>query len=1042
MVSTERLVRFAMAVVGFVTLVIGCGQRAGGDPEATTTVRGELVPTGRDGITFRMTKVDLGDLVDTDPFEVTVGAMDTRINNVVVPAPGTEFGPVFWCDPNGPGTGSAGPCFDNRLTVWAYPDPVTHICPPTGSDIFTKCVGDASVGPDNFIRWMRSVPLAATAPNTIRIDVTFHVIDGLFELSFGESRADVSFSLNVDRTTGVVTPVMLPQEFHIKELTAQCVTMISGIEPVDGRSPKFCWDITLGPTFPQCSGAGLACTANIRSCGGQPGHIVCEAAGPKCEPDSTANVNNPDFCPKPACNGGVVDTTDTDGDGLFDCWEREGGIDYDGDGTLDFNFPNANPANVNHHNLYVEVDAMAGHALIAQAATDMTNAFANSPVTNPDGANGVTLFIQSDETNIPHNNLVNFKNPGCVMVAATAPGNADYDLIKAASFGTPAERAAANSALLLAAKRVVFRYALMAHLYQGGGGSSGCGEFGGNDLIVTLTGAGGPGLPDGGSVLAQEGTLMHEFGHNLSLSHGGGDGVNFKPNYLSVMSYTRQFDNNIVFGRRLDYSYAALPSLVESALSEAAGIDPAPPLLTRPDVTNFGPMLVVGGAACPLTNQAVNPAPPPACVPAALPLGCGFATPPQVPAAGAIDWNRNGGTDAASQNLDLNNLATALSFDPCASNPAAETLTGFNDWANLTYDFTSSPKFPEGVHGAPGDAVVPELSTADMDRIDNDADGVPNWRDNCIFTPNANQADANGNGVGDACALQPIVDCVTQQDATHFTAFFGYQNRTGTSYVPVGATNAFSPAPQDRGQTFMFLPGRARKAFSVPFVGSTSATWSLDGSTAQATSSSPRCHGAADGDGDGVPDDVDNCPTVPNPNQADSDFDGIGDACKPGLIFGFETPSFWTVITGSAALASSTNHTQGMVSLRVTGSGFIELSSASVSSFDVRNQIPAGLTPGHIAFDLFIPSPPPNPFWVGASQMYVTIPSANVFHQYLGQVELTGLPQNRFDRISFTLPANILAAFQANHPDVSFQITLNVPAGGAPFLFDNLRFTP
>ncbi len=38
---------------------------------------------------------------------------------------------------------------------------------------------------------------------------------------------------------------------------------------------------------------------------------------------------------------------------------------------------------------------------------------------------------------------------------------------------------------------------------------------------------------------------------------------------------------------------------------------------------------------------------------------------------------------------------------------------------------------------------------------------------------------------------------------------------------------------------------------------------------------------SVDSDGDGIPDACDNCPAVPNPDQADADHDGIGDACDP-----------------------------------------------------------------------------------------------------------------------------------------------------------------
>ena len=44
----------------------------------------------------------------------------------------------------------------------------------------------------------------------------------------------------------------------------------------------------------------------------------------------------------------------------------------------------------------------------------------------------------------------------------------------------------------------------------------------------------------------------------------------------------------------------------------------------------------------------------------------------------------------------------------------------------------------------------------------------------------------------------------------------------------------------------------------------------------------PQSAGDSDADGDGVPDELDNCPQVANADQADSDGDTIGDACDFG----------------------------------------------------------------------------------------------------------------------------------------------------------------
>ena len=65
-----------------------------------------------------------------------------------------------------------------------------------------------------------------------------------------------------------------------------------------------------------------------------------------------------------------------------------------------------------------------------------------------------------------------------------------------------------------------------------------------------------------------------------------------------------------------------------------------------------------------------------------------------------------------------------------------------------------------------------------------------------------------------------------------------------------------------------------------------------------------------DTDGDGVPDNVDNCPTVPNPDQSDLDGNGIGDVCDSaplGPLFANKTTTTTAVSPPATGAGFTTN---------------------------------------------------------------------------------------------------------------------------------------
>jgi hypothetical protein len=149
-----------------------------------------------------------------------------------------------------------------------------------------------------------------------------------------------------------------------------------------------------------------------------------------------------------------------------------------------------------------------------------------------------------------------------------------------------------------------------------------------------------------------------------------------------------------------------------------------------------------------------------------------------------------------------------------------------------------------------GDGVIDpcDLCVGLNDASDQDGDGTRDCLDNCPVVANPGQTDDDGNGVGDACEDREdagLVDC----------------NGNG---VDDGVETSTGQAEDcdDNG-----TPDECEL--------------DADGDgLIDACDRCPQIDDSSDSDGDGLPDCVDNCPDIVNPDQLDSNGDGIGDLCN------------------------------------------------------------------------------------------------------------------------------------------------------------------
>jgi hypothetical protein len=201
----------------------------------------------------------------------------------------------------------------------------------------------------------------------------------------------------------------------------------------------------------------------------------------------------------------------------------------------------------------------------------------------------------------------------------------------------------------------VFHYTLFGNsqLANGGSGSSGRAELPGNDLLMTMGNWGFSTATTSGRnrlINMQASTLMHELGHNLNLGHGGNEGVNYKPNYWSIMNYHYQLTgldaNPAGSTAYLRWKGAALCSLPNSPCG-----DPSQFIMSYSNGT---------GAALNENNLfEINN------------IGRGNSS-----GTAFADWDLSGGLTSSALSIDLNNDGSKT------------TLTDHNDWGNLVLAFS------------------------------------------------------------------------------------------------------------------------------------------------------------------------------------------------------------------------------------------------------------------------------------------------------------------------------------------------------------------